>query len=143
MIIDKQLQFSLLQDETTVATHISDHVLNLIHYPTNVIDNMFLVFRIGTKIVSVGGTSTFDIRLVTSAAVGLGTPTVLWSSGATTNATHCGWAANSIPYVIKVPPTMLLQYLGMLYIIGTDVFSAGTWDAFLTPDAPYYIPATP
>jgi hypothetical protein len=143
MYIDKQLEFSLLQDETTAATHISDNVVDLTHYPTNIVNNMFLVFRIGTKIVSAGGTSTFEIQLVTSAAVGLSTPQVIWSSGATANATHCGWAANSIPYVIKVSPTMLLRYMGILYIIGTDTFSAGTWDAFLTPDAPYYIPATP
>jgi hypothetical protein len=37
----------------------------------------------------------------------------------------------------------LLQYLGVDYIIGTAVFTAGTWDAFLTPDFPHLIAATP
>ncbi len=142
MYVGKHLQFSILQEETTQAEHISDHVYDLTHIPRNVINNMFLVFRIGTAIVSAGG-GTFNIELVTSAAVGLSTPQVLWSTGVVANATIVAWTADSIQYAIKVPPVMLLRYMGMHYTIGTAVFTAGTWDAFLTPDAPYHIAATP
>jgi len=140
MYQDYQNRFSVLQDETTVDDHISDNVINLVHAPLTVYENPFLVFRIGTAIVSAGG-GTLEIKLVTSAAAGLGTPTVLWSSGVLANATIVAWTADSLIYLVRVPPVITLQYLGMIYTIGTAVFTAGTWDAFLTPDIPILIGA--
>ena len=140
MYVDYQNRFSVLQDETTVDDHISDNVIDLVHAPLTVVENPFLVIRIGTAIVSAGG-GTLEVKLVTSAAVGLGTPTVLWSSGVLANATIVAWTADSIIYGVRVPPVITLQYLGVIYTIGTAVFTAGTWDAFLAPDFPILIGA--
>ena len=53
------------------------------------------------------------------------------------NAVIVAWTANSTIWAFKVPAKMLLRYLGATYTIGTAVFTAGTWRAFFTPDAPY------
>jgi hypothetical protein len=141
MYMDKQLIFSLNQAETTVAAHISDNVVDLTHIPRVIIDNAYFVYRIKTAITGTG--ETFQIDLVTSAAAGLTTPQILWSTGILTETIIEAWTANSIVYAFKVPSNMLLQYLGVIYTIGTAVFTAGAWDAFLTPNAPYFIAATP
>lgn len=142
MYLDHETMFSVLQDETTVDDHISDNVIDLVHAPQVIYENPYFVFRIGTAIVSAGG-GTLEVKLVNSAAVGLGTPTVLWSSGVVASATVVAWTANSLIYAVRVPPVKLLQYLGVVYTIGTAVFTAGTWDAFLAPDFPHLIAATP
>ena len=142
MYQDKQLTFSAAQEETTAASYISDNVVDLTHIPQNIIDNMFFVFRIKAAIVSAGG-GTISITLVTSAAVGLGTNQILWGSGVIGNTIAVAWTANSIVYAVRVPPVMLLRYMGVAYVIGTADLTAGTWDAFLTPDAPFLIAATP
>jgi len=142
MYLDHETIFSALQAETTVDTHISTNVIDLVHVPQVTYDNPYFVFRIGAAIVSAGG-GTINIRLVTSAAVGLGTPTILWESGVIANATMVAWTANSLVYMVRVPPVKLLQYLGVDYVIGTAVFTAGTWDAFLVPDVAHLIAATP
>ena len=154
MIIDADLSLCLVtttagvisigpQAETTVATHVSDQVIDLTHIPRNIIDSLYFVFQIEDAIVSGGAGGTLQIDLVTSAAVGLSTPQTLWSTGIVANATIVAWAANSTIYVIKVPPVMLLRYLGCNYTIATAVFTAGSWRAFFTPDAPFLIAATP
>ncbi len=139
---DKQLQFSIAQAETSEATHISDHVYDLTHKPRNVIEGMYFTLRISTAIVSAGG-GTFTVDLVTSAAAGLSTPQVLHSSGLISNATLVAYAANTVVYAVRVPPVMLLRYMGVRYTIATAVFTAGAWDTYLTPLAPYHIAATP
>jgi len=152
MIIDADLSLCLVtttagvisigpQAETTVATHVSDQVLDLTHIPRNIIDSLYFVFQIEDAITGTG--ETFEIQLVTSAAVGLTTPQVMWSSGILAEATIEAWVANSTIYVIKVPPVMLLRYLGATYEIIGAVFSTGSWRAFFTPDPSLLIAATP
>jgi len=130
------------QDETSTDTYVSDNVIDLTHIPRNVIENLYFVFQIEAAIVSAGG-GTLQIDLVTSAAVGLTTPQTLWSTGIIANATIVAWTANSTIYAFKVPANMLLRYLGCNYTIATSAFTAGSWRAFFTPDAPYLIAATP
>ena len=130
------------QDETSADTYVSDNVVDLTHIPRNVIDNLYFVFQCVVVPVSAGG-GTFQIDLVTSAAVGLTTPQTLWSTGIVANTTIVAWTAYSTVYVIKVPPVMLLRYLGCNYTIATSALTAGSWRAFFTPDAPFGIAATP
>lgn len=130
------------QAETTVATHVSDNVIDLTHIPRNIIENCYFVFQCEVVPISAGN-GTLQIDLVTSAAVGLTTPQTLWSTGIITNATIVAWVANTTIYAFKVPANMLLRYLGCNYGIATAVFTAGSWRAFFTPDAPYLIAATP
>jgi hypothetical protein len=148
MYLDKELALCAVsnnvltaQAETTVDTHVSDSVINLTHVPRTILDNAYFVFQIETAIVSAGG-GTLQIDLVCSAAVGLTTPTVLWSTGVLANATIVAWTANSTIYAFKCPAYLPLQYLGCNYTIGTAVFTAGSWRAFFVPDVPFAIPAT-
>lgn len=148
MYVDNELSFNLVsnnvitaQDETTASSYISDQVVDLGHIPRNVIDNLYCVFQVEVALVSATGTIT--IALVTSAAAALTTAQTLWSSGLVANATMVAWTAQSTVYAFRVPANMLLRYLGMTYVIGTAALTAGSWRAFLTPDAPYHIAATP
>jgi len=139
MYIDNYGDLSTAQAETTATTHISENVVNLGVAGRRIIDPLWYVFRITTAIVSAGG-GTLRIQIVTSAAVGLGTATVLWDSGIVANATIVGatWAINTIPYVIPVTYTgTLLQYFRPIYTIGTDVFTAGAWDLRHVVNAPW------
>ncbi len=145
MYVDKELAFQVMgtpQAETTVDTHVSTNVIDLTHIPRTIIENAYFVFRCAVVPISAGG-GTLRIDLDVSAAVGLTTPTTLWSSGTLANATIVAWTANTIIYAVKVPAYMPLQYLGVNYTIATAVLTAGSWEAWLTPNAPYYIPATP
>ncbi len=130
------------QVETTEAAHISANVVDLTHIPRNIINNLYFVFQCEVVPISAGG-GTLQIDLVTSAAAGLSTPTVMWSSGILANAAIVAWTANSTIFAFKVPAQFALRYLGATYTIVTAVFTAGSWRAFFTPDAPYLIAATP
>jgi len=145
VITDYQLWFNTYgtaQAETTVDTHNSDNVYDMTIVDKNILKAGVLVFQIETAIVSAGG-GTLNIQLVCSAAAALTTPTVLWSTGVLANATIVAWTANSTIYKVKVPANIPLRYLGMQYIIGTAVFTAGAWRCFITPDAPHHIAADP
>lgn len=152
MIIDADLSLCLVtttagvisigpQAETTVDTHVSDNVIDLTHIPRTVIENCYFVFQCADVPATTGG--TFRIDLDCSAAVGLTTPTHLWSSGDLIEATIEAWVANTTIYAFKMSPYLPLRYLGCNYTIGTAVLTAGSWRAFFTPDAPYPIAATP
>lgn len=149
MIIDADLSLCVVannvltaQAETTVAVHPSDNVVDLTKWPRNIIDQLYFVFQCEEVPISAGG-GTLEIKLVTSAAAGLGTPTVMWDSGILANAAIVAWVANSTIFAFKIPAALALRYLGATYEIATDVFTAGTWRAFFTVDAPYYIAPTP
>jgi len=136
MYVDYFGNLSDAQDETTVTTHVSDNIVDLGVAGRRLVDPLWYVFRIDTAIVSAGG-GTLDIQIVTSAGTNLSTPTILWDSGVVANATIVAWAANSIPYVIPVVYNgTLLRYFGALYIIGTNVFTAGKWDMLQVVNPP-------
>lgn len=138
MYIDYNGILSDAQDETTVAAHISDNVVDWGVAGRRFYEPLWYVFRIDTAIVSAGG-GTLDIQLVTSAAADLSTPTILWDSGVLANATIVAWAVGAIPYVIPVfYKGTMLRYFGAIYTIGTAVFTAGKWDMLpvINPPAP-------
>ncbi len=148
MIIDADLSLCVVadnvlvpQDETTVANHISDNVVDLTKWPRNIIDQLYWVFQIADAITGAG--AKFKIQLVTSAAVGLGTDQVLWDSGELSNAIITAWAANTTIYAFKLPAYLQHRYLGANYEIVSSVFSTGSWRSFFCVDAPYYIAPTP
>lgn len=148
MYIDSDLSLCVVtnnvvvaQDETSVAVHVSDNVLDLTKYPRNIIDQLYWVFQIKDAITGAG--ALFEIKLVTSAAEGLSTPQVLWSSGQLANATIIAWTANSTIFAFKLPAYLQHRYLGATYEIITSVFGTGSWRSFFTVNAPYFIAATP
>jgi hypothetical protein len=150
MWIDKENSFCLVTSAgltawavTAQTDNVSPNVIDMTHIPRNIIhEGFYFVAECVAVPVSAGG-GTMNIQLVTSAAVGLTAPQVVWSSGVIANATIVAYTANSILYAIKVPPVLLLRYLGVLLTIGTAVWTAGSFRMFLTPNAPYFIAATP
>ena len=126
---------------TLVADNLSANVIDLTEKRT-ILQNADLVVQCEDVPVSAGG-GTLDIQLVNSAAAGLGTPTILWSSGVLTNAAIVAWTANTTLYKIRIPSDMPLRYLGILWVIGTAVWTAGSLRAFLSPQTPYFTPAAP
>lgn len=138
MYIDYNGVLSDAQAATTVAAHVSTNVVDWGAAGRRFYEPLWYVFRIDTPIVSAGG-GTLDIQLVTSAATGLTSPTVLWDSGVLSNATIVAWAAGAIPFVIPVfYKGTMLRYFGAIYTIGTAVFTAGAWDMLpvVNPPAP-------
>ena len=130
------------QAETTVDTHVSDNVIDLTRKPQSIIESMYFVFECAVVPIS-GGGGTLQIDLVTSAAVGLTTPTIMWSSGVIPNATMVAWSANSSIYAFKIPAHFALRYLGCNYTIVTAVLTAGSWRAFFAVESPHFIAPTP
>ena len=130
------------QVETTEGTHVSDNVIDLTRKPQNIIENLYFVFQCEVVPISAGG-GTLQIDLVTSAAAGLSTPTVMWSSGIISNAIIVAWVANSTIYAFKIPANFALRYLGARYTIATAVLTAGSWRAFFAVESPHFIAPTP
>ena len=152
MYMDAELSFNAVtttanvlahtaQAETEVGDHTSTNVIDVTHIPRTVLADLYLVVQIVVVPVSAGG-GTLQISLRASAAATLTAPTTLWDSGLLANATIVAYTANSIIYSVKLPPAIPLRYIGMNYAIATAELTAGSWVAFLTPDAPYYIAAT-
>jgi hypothetical protein len=101
----------------------------------NIAEGGYMVFRIGTAFAQASGSSEW--KILVSAAATMGTDTVLWSSGTVAYGTLVGYGANAIPWVIKLPRTFPLRYLGVGWYPTTAAFTAGTMDIFISPDVPY------
>jgi hypothetical protein len=95
----------------------------------------YVVFRVGTAFAQAANDSVWQI--VSAAAATMTTDTVLWSSGTVANTTLAAFAANSIPWVVKLPRKIPLRYLAILWTPATSAFTAGTMDIFISPNAPY------
>jgi hypothetical protein len=95
----------------------------------------YMVFRVGTAFSQAANDSVWSI--VCSAAATLGTDTVIWTSGTLDHADLAAYAANSIPWVVKLPRKFPLRYLGVLWTPATSAFTTGTMDIFITKNVPY------
>jgi len=125
MLFDKQLLWSDEQDiSQTQATYASTNVLDLEKASPRQIgpgNELYVFWQI---IAAVTGTSsTLQVRLVNSAAAGLGSPTVLLDSGAIAEATLI--AGYGITWVVPTD-VLLLRYVGLDYTIGTATTDGGT-----------------
>lgn len=129
-VLDADLEFADGQALTATA------------YSTNVIDKgaaggvgkpLYFVFRVGTALTSSGGSATLVVRLRTSATISTnlsGTVIDLYTSRTFTEA-QC--TANKVLLTVQVPQAML-QYVQAHMTVGTENFTAGNIDAYLTPD---------
>ena len=129
MIIDNDLKFSALQVLTSDAAS------------TNSIDQskpgdalggqeLYLVVRIGTAVDSAADGATLTISLQSDSDSGFATALKTHFS-ITLSQAAC--KANTIVAKIKLPPG-LQRYLRLYYAHGVEAITAGTVDAFLTPD---------
>ena len=117
-----------------IATNISD-VVDLTQVTNRrIVEGLWFCIQIGTAFAQAGGTSTWS--LVTSAAVGLGTPTVLCTTGSITFTVLVAFGSNAFLLIAPVPPVFALRYIGCTWTPVTNAFTTGTANLFLTPQAP-------
>jgi hypothetical protein len=91
---------------------------------------MWLCIDYVTAVTS-GGSATLDWQLITSAAVGLGTPTVMLDLTALAYTTF----TKGYRQIAKLPrSTAWLQYIGLQVVVGTAAVTAGSVVAFLAKD---------
>jgi len=130
VILDKNLEFSDAQAETTQAAHDSTTVLDLGVAAPNIGAGtpVWLVIRVNEAVTSDGSaTVTFDVQdsANNSAFASIGLLT-----GAIAKATLVAGYV-----VMKVPlPASIRRYVKIVYTIGTAALTAGKFDAFLTLD---------
>ena len=125
--------FILSDNQALVATANSEDVINLgsapgaVPYQTNAIARFLNgggALPITIQITESFATATsYKFQFVTSAAENLGTPTVIWDSGAIAIATLVAGYRLPIRYL---PPFTPLQYLGMIYTEAGSTATAGS-----------------
>ena len=136
MILDSQTRFSEAQAITTTA--ISENVLDLRNSasPTTVDEGilgeeLWLVIKT-TAAFTAAGAATLTVSLESDSTADLATSaTVHYSTDAIALA---DLAANSVVARIKLPSGDYERYLGLRYTVATGPMTAGTIEAFLTPN---------
>lgn len=138
MYLDKQAEFSDTQAVT--ATAISTNVMDLnpaFNYNTSVDigtgEDIYLVIQ-SDAAATAAGSATVVVTLESSAAAGLTSSNVHWTSNtfALTDMTAGKTlAAVKLPSGVAVP---YLRYLGVRYTVATGPLTAGSFSAFLTKD---------
>lgn len=134
MYTDSQLTFSAAQAVT--ATAFSTNTVDLLAaQDAGAGRPVYLVIRVGTA-VTAAGAATVQFQLVSSANANLSSPSILGQSDAIGKA---NLGANTL-MVVTLPKSYAgkpigQRYLGLQYTVGTGPLTAGTFDAYLTPDA--------
>lgn len=145
MMMDIQTNFenALALSSLAVATTVSTNTIDLLGGSVATIPQggsapvdfgkgrpMEVFAAVGTAATS-GGAATMTVQLITSAAANLSSPTVL-----------CSTAAIAVTSMVSgyqfrfgsIPPGITQRYLGIQFIVGTAVFTAGTLTAGLVLD---------
>lgn len=125
MILDKELVFSDAQDETTVADHTSDNIVDLTT-AGDAIDSLWLEVGVHTAATS-DGNATLTVALQTSVDDAFTSPITLLTTAAIGKADLTKGAKliqTRIPMGCK-------RYLRVLYTIGTAVLTGGKFNAYL------------
>jgi len=117
-----------------IATNIGD-VIDLTSVTNrSIAESGYLVISTGTAFAQASGTSVWSLVCATAAT--LATPTVLWSVTPTFSQL-VAFGANAIAWVVKIPPNIPLQFLGVSWAPVAAAFTAGTANIFITSQAPY------
>jgi hypothetical protein len=125
MILDKELVFSDAQDETTVAAHASDNIIDLTT-AGDALDSLWLVVAVQTTVTS-DGNATVTFALQTDSDSAFGTAETLLATAAIGKA-----SLTAGTQVIRARiPMGCKRHLRVLYTIGTAVLTAGKFDAYL------------
>jgi len=129
MIKDNNLIFSALQVATDL-TGASTNVVDLTKAGDAVAGaELYLVVRVGTAMSSSGKGATAKFTLQTSTTEIFTSAIVL----AEISIVEASLTVNKIVWKLKLPPGCK-QYIRMYYTESGEAFTAGTIDAFLTPD---------
>jgi hypothetical protein len=131
MIIDKLLEFSTAQPLTASAA--SENYVDTLAAGSAYGNELWLVVRVGTALDSAGEAATLTISLQSDSNSNFSTTLKTEVSSGAIPEASC--TANTIIWKTKIP-TGLQRYLRLYYTVGTEDFTSGTIDAFLTPDVP-------
>lgn len=144
MYVDTQVELSDAQAVTSTA--ISSNVIDTLSTsvgaatltslsPNTITDigageDVYLVVSTQTTCTDTGSDATLTLTLETDSATGLGTSTVVASTGALAFATFA--TAGTQVWLLKLPPFDYKRYLGIRYTIAAGPLTAGAFDAYLT-----------
>lgn len=135
MYVDKQLEFS--DSQAVTATAISTNVADLnpaFNYNSGVDigtgEDVYLVIQCDTT-AAAAGAATVQVTLESSAAAGLTSSNIHWTSSAWQLADMTGGKTLSS---VKLPSGTYLRYLGVRYTVSTGPLTAGAFSAFLVKD---------
>lgn len=128
MILDKNLILSDAQAETTATTHLSENIIDTVKVG-DAVNELYFVAYVETACTSAGA-ATVEIKLVTDSDVNMGSPTVLWSSGAIAKASLVDKYCFGI---VRLPKADKLErYIAAQIVIGVAALTAGAFDIYLT-----------
>ena len=128
MILDKNLILSDAQAVTTATTHLSENVIDTVEIG-DAVNELYFVAYVETACTSAGA-ATVEIKLVTDSDVNMGSPTVLWSSGAIAKASLVDKYCFGI---VRLPKADKLErYIAAQIVIGVAALTAGAFDIYLT-----------
>lgn len=128
MILDKNLILSDAQAETTATTHLSENIIDTVKVG-DAVNELYFVAYVETACTSAGA-ATVEIKLVTDSDVNMGSPTVLWSSGAIAKTNLVDKYCFGIVRLPKV--NKLERYIAAQIVIGVAALTAGAFDIYLT-----------
>lgn len=135
MYVDKQLEFS--DSQAVTATAISTNVADLnpaFNYNSGVDigtgEDVYLVIQCDTT-ATAAGAATLQVTLESSAAAGLTSSTIHWTSSTWQLADMTG---SKTLASVKLPSGTYLRYLGVRYTVSTGPLTAGAFSAFLVKD---------
>lgn len=135
MYVDKQLEFS--DSQAVTATAISTNVADLnpaFNYNSGVDigtgEDVYLVIQTDVA-ATAAGSATVSVTLESSAAAGLTSSTVHYTSPT--------WQLSDLTagktlIMVKLPSDTYLRYLGVRYNVSTGPLTAGAFSAFLVKD---------
>lgn len=110
-------------------------------------DDLYLILRVRTSIITGGSAGTVQFQFVSSAATALTSPNIHWQSKAfvtgATAAVGSGVAANDVFGAFQLPKGAgvippYLRYLGILVVTATTTTTAGAVDAYMTLDTGFW-----
>lgn len=137
MLLDSQLVFSDAQavTSTAISTNVVD--LNQVVGPNAIQDigageDLYLIVSVPVAITDTGSDATLAVTLETDTAVGLGSSTVVLSTGTLAFAAYS--PAGTVILAIRLPAFDYKRYLGIRYTVASGPFTAGAIDAFLVKD---------
>ena len=138
MLLDALCEFSKDQEETTVAAHDSTNIVDFNSAARDVGKGEPVRVKISIGDTAVAGTSsTVQFQVVTATDEAFTSPVVLYDSGAIAEATLVA-GYNVYDGVL---PVGTLQYLKIVYTIGTAVLTAGKFNANLALGTDTYVSA--
>lgn len=136
MILDTQTRFSDAQAVT--ATAISENVLDLRNAATPatvdegiVGDDLWLVIKT-TEAFTAAGAATLTVSLESDSTADLATSATVHYSTSAIALANLG--ANTVIARVKLPSGNYERYLGVRYTVATGPMTAGSVEAFLTPN---------